>query len=177
MAGEAEPASALLVPVTHSARPPEHTGAGCQMNTLVKTHTHEETLETKVRQRLTACPLLSDFISGFLFLFFSAIKVFGLVLYRMSGFIQVTVREVFMAQRSQASGLCQVSSQVEPSTWERRHVVTTFQKLHLSVCATCPRVSVSGSSEDHCAVGRGLETSLWNVSVVPETEVTPSCHS
>lgn len=80
VAGEAEPASALLVPVTHSARPREHTGAGCQMNTLVKTHTHEETLETKVRQRLTACPLLSDFISGFLFLFFSAIKVFGLVL-------------------------------------------------------------------------------------------------
>lgn len=60
----------------------EHTGTGCQMNFLMKTHIQEETSETKVHQSLTACLLLSNFTSG---LFFSsAIKVFGLVLYRMS---------------------------------------------------------------------------------------------
>lgn len=37
------------------------------MNFLMKTHTQEETLETKVQPSLTACLLLSNFTSGLFF--------------------------------------------------------------------------------------------------------------
>lgn len=110
------------------------------MNFLMKTHTQEETLETKVQQSLTACLLLSNFTSG---LFFSsAIKVFGLVLYRMSVCL-------FRSQRSQASAVLG-----EPCTWERQCVADTFQRLYLSVllllCQAFLRATVP--------LGRGLET-------------------
>lgn len=148
VAGEAEPVPAsLLDPVTHCAHP---SLCRAHRNRLSDELSHENAHPGRnIGDQSAAIPncLFAPFKFYVGFIFFSAIKVFGLVLYRMSVCL-------FRSQRSQASVVLG-----EPCTWERQCVADTFQRLHLSVCAAsfCFYVC-EGPLRATVPLGRGLET-------------------
>lgn len=148
VAGEAEPVPAsLLDPVTHCAHP---SLCRAHRNRLSDELSHENAHPGRnIGDQSAAIPncLFAPFKFYVGFIFFSAIKVFGLVLYRMSVCL-------FRSQRSQASVVLG-----EPCTWERQCVADTFQRLHLSVCAAsfCFYVC-QGPLRATMPLGRGLET-------------------